>query len=61
MSDRRIGSKGRAAALALTLIGGTSLALTLQEPVAAQQRVAAAPRAGGQLTSFNRHDNGEGG
>ena len=51
MSDRRIGSKGRAAALVLTLVGGTGLALT-QEPVAAQQRAVAAPRAGGQLASF---------
>jgi hypothetical protein len=52
--DRRFGSKGRAAALALTVVGGMGLfTLATQEPVAAQSRPAvAAPRAGGQLASF---------
>ena len=53
MSDRRNGSKGRAAALALTLMAGTGFAaLAVQEPVAAQQRSTTTPRAGGQLASF---------
>jgi len=54
MADRRIGSKGRAAALALTLVGGAAIAvLTAQEPASAQlSATAAAPRAGGQLASF---------
>ncbi|QDP19888.1 beta-propeller domain-containing protein [Sphingomonas xanthus] len=54
MTDRRIGSQGRIAALALTLgAAGAGMALLHDRPASAQQPGTADPlRAGGQLASF---------
>lgn len=53
MADRRIRSKGRAAALAVALCGGAGIVvLTGQQPASAQSGNAAVDRAGGQLASF---------
>jgi len=52
MADRRIGSKGRAAAFALAVCGIAGMAIMASQDPASAQVGAATPRAGGQLASF---------